>query len=93
MKYTRDKVLYFASREESVNIRPNEPQGSDLRNIILGLLKSGLIAETDYYQCTVTYNTTKAGMTKHLENQIKWRKERNMDYSNQQRELQLLEGT
>lgn len=88
MKYTVEKVLYFANQRSGLHVAPSEKQrDTDLSRIVEALIEKGDIHlcgtddSGDYYQ------TTKSGDVHLLKLQISWRKAHGKDVAEHEASL------
>lgn len=73
-KYTLEKVLYFADRDEGLHVSDSEKSGTDLDNLIHKCIEREFIEPIDSAGSGSFYKTTKAGKVQLLKLQIEWRK-------------------
>ena len=89
-KYTFEKVLYFADREEGLHVDVGEKLGTHLSEYVRTALKRKLIKEQARDDSGVYYKTTTNGSIRLLELQIQWRKDRGKDASDHKARLECL---
>lgn len=91
MRYTVEKVLYFASQEKRLHVADTEaPRRTDLHNIVIKEVASGNLRKCgsddsgDYYECTPD------GLIKLYELKISWRRQNGMPTELEEAELRRL---
>lgn len=78
-KYTEEKTLYFADRNEGLHVSCDEPKGSDLNRIVTELLGRGMLVQVAKDDGGEYFKTTHAGKIRLLEIQIQWRRQNGKD--------------
>ena len=89
--FNEEKVLYFASQEQSFHVQPYEPRDSDCRRIVESLVSSGCLVRVSADQAGEFYGTTPKGEARLLELQIKWRQRHGKDVAEHQQKLNELQ--
>lgn len=91
MRYTVEKVLYFASQEKRLHVADTEaPRCTDLHHIVTKEVASGNLRKCgsddsgDYYECTPD------GLIKLYELKISWRRQNGMSTEREEAELRRL---
>ncbi len=75
MKYTVEKVLYFANQRSGIHVAPTEKaRDTDLSRIVEALIEKGDIHLVGTDDSGDYYQTTKSGDIHLLKLQISWRK-------------------
>lgn len=69
-KYTKEKVLYFASRDQGLNVSVDEGKHTDLHQLVDNLLHDGMITLVAEDDCDRYYKLTKLGRIQYLKNHI-----------------------
>lgn len=92
MRYTTDKVLYFANKECLLHVDINEGSKTDLSKIVRSLLDKKLIRKEANDDSGSYYETTTKGKKRLLELQIEWRKAHGKDTSGAESKLKEIEG-
>jgi DNA-binding PadR family transcriptional regulator len=91
MKYTVEKVLYFANEASRLHVAPNEfTRKTTLANLTQELEKQGKIFVTGEDDSGKYYRTTLAGQIELLELQIAWRRSHGKDTGEHEAELERL---
>ena len=85
--FNEEKVLYFASQEQSFHVQPDEPRDSDCRRIVDSLVSRGCLVRVSADATGEFYGTTSKGEVRLLELQIKWRQRHGKDVAEQQAKL------
>lgn len=85
--FNEEKVLYFASQEQSFHVQPDEPRDSDCRRIVESLVARGCMARVSADSTGEFYGTTPKGEARLLELQIKWRQRHGKDVTEHQQKL------
>lgn len=89
-KYTLEKVLFFASRDELLHVAKDEPDETDLSQIVKKSVSKGFLKELCSGEKGKFYGITDAGSRTLLKLQIDWRKTRGMSTDDHERKLQRL---
>lgn len=85
--FNEEKVLYFASQEQSFHVQPDEPRDSDCRRIVDSLVARGCMVRVSAGASGEFYGTTPKGEARLLELQIQWRQSHGKDVAEQQQKL------
>lgn len=78
-KYTVEKTLYFADRDEGLHVSCDEPPGSDLMENVTNLLGRGMLCQVAKDDGGEYFKTTHNGKIHLLILQIQWRRQNGKD--------------
>lgn len=88
MKYTVEKVLYFANQRSGIHVAPFEKErDTDLHRIVEALIEKGDIHLVGTDDSGDYYQTTKSGDIHLLKLQISWRRAHGKDTSEHEASL------
>lgn len=74
MKYTIEKVLYFASRDVGLNVDIDERSDTTLSKIVRDLVSEGKIEQVANDDAGKYYKLTEAGKVKHQQYRDQYRR-------------------
>lgn len=87
MRYTKEKVLYFASRDTGLHVDIDEKSGTTLSELVYEFMNKGLLERVAEDDSGAYYKTTRKGEIKLLELQIAWRKANGKSTDEHERKL------
>lgn len=90
--FNEEKVLYFASQEQSFHVQPNEPRDSDCSRIVRHLVTRGCLELAEEGAGGRFYSITDKGRATLLKMQIEWRRRNHKDTDAHEAELKQIEG-
>jgi hypothetical protein len=89
-KYTTEKVLYFASREEGLHVDIDESSRTDLSELVYKLLNQKMLERVAEDDSGAYYKTTVKGEIRLTELQIEWRSSNGKPVGNHKNYLEQL---